>query len=137
MLIITVSNTIFFLAPLQIVNYEPEVIFVEHEMSSSLTCDVKVEEMLLNSELFSISFNFYPNEDVSGSILYEANLKHFDNGTIRATLNVSQAGYQDAGIYECYVRTLPVDNFIISPTDDFDFFVDARNTTLNVTVPGM
>ena len=105
-------------------------------MSSLLTCDVKVEEMLLNSELFSILFNFYPIEEVSVSILYEANLKHFENNTIRATLNVSQAGYQDAGIYQCYVWTLPVDNFIISPTDDFDFFVDARNTTLNVTAPG-
>ena len=110
---------------------------MEHKMSSLLTCDVKVEEMLLYFELFSISFNFYPIEEVSVSILYEANLKHFENNTIRATLNVSQAGYQDAGIYQCYVRTLPVDNFLISPTDDFDFFVDARNTTLNVTEPGM
>jgi len=110
---------------------------VEKNNPVLLTCDINVEKTLLNKTLHFISFRFYANEGVSGFILYNANQHTFENGTIRATYNISRAGYQDAGIYECYVRTLPVDNFLVSPADDYDFYVDARNTTLNVTVPGL
>ena len=113
------------------------MIFVEEKTSVLLTCDIKVEDLLLEYELFSISFHFYAKEEVAEFLSYNPNLQFFDNGTIRATLNISQAGYQDEGIYECYVRTLPVENFLISPTDHFDFYIDARNTSLNVTASGM
>ena len=112
------------------------MICVEEKTSVLLTCDIKVEDLLLEYKLFSISFRFYATSETV-SILYDADLQQFGNGTVRATLNISQAGYKDEGIYECYVQTLPVDNFLISPTDHFDFYIDARNTTLNVTASGM
>ncbi|XP_065882339.1 contactin-6-like isoform X1 [Dysidea avara] len=126
------SHVQFFEVPLQIIDYEPEMICVEEKTSVLLTCDIKVEDLLLEYKLFSISFCFYATSETV-SILYDADLQQFGNGTVRATLNISQAGYKDEGIYECYVQTLPVDNFLISPTDHFDFYIDARNTTLNVT----
>lgn len=124
------------LVPLQIIAYEPKNSPVEKGSPVLITCDIEIENVLLNYNLFSVSFHYYATDE-NMPILYNADLQNLDNRTIRATLNKSRAGYQDAGIYECYVRTLSVDGLLIGPTDNFDFYADARNTSLKVTPPGM
>lgn len=101
-------------------------------------CDIKIAYELLSNDLFYISFRFYAtNEDMP--ILYDADLQHLGNSTIHATLSISQAGYQDVGIYECYARILSVDTFMMNqpPSDDLDVYTVARNITLNITTSGM